>query len=71
MTRTRFSLTNNEMAQVLGISISTLKRLRAQRILRPGKHYLPIGTGSIRPVLKWDPAITEEALVLRSRRMAK
>lgn len=69
--RSRFLLSNSEMATFLGISLSTLKRLREAKLLRAGKHYLPVGIGKKRPILKWDPASTEEALLLRSRRVAR
>ena len=68
---TRFTLTNAEMASALRISLSTLRRLRDAGILRPGKHYLPVGNGLRKPILRWDPRMTEEALMLRSRKVAQ
>jgi hypothetical protein len=68
--KTRFTHTNAEIVEFLGISLSTLKRLRSTSFFRPGKHYIPIGTGSIRFEYRWDPKTTEEAYVLRSRRRA-
>jgi hypothetical protein len=43
--RSRFLLSNSKMATFLGISLSTLLRLRKAGLLRAGRHYLPVGIG--------------------------
>ncbi|MBD2718104.1 helix-turn-helix domain-containing protein [Synechococcus sp. FACHB-909] len=68
-TKPRFSLSTAELAEILQISHKTIQRLRADGSLRPAKHYVAVGAGSVRPRLRWDLAAVEEALRLRTRRM--
>ena len=60
----RFNLTNAEMAAALRISAKTLRRMREKSILRPGIHYVTIGT-----IYRWDPKATDEALAMKTRKL--
>jgi excisionase family DNA binding protein len=64
-----FTLTTREAAAQLRLSESTLARLRAEGVLRPGIHYRVSGLGTRRPPLLWDAAASDQALAQRSRRV--
>ena len=64
----RFTDTTSEIQGKLRISESTLLRLRREGVLKPGAHFRSAGTGTIRSPLVWDPAATENALAVRTRR---
>lgn len=65
---TRFTLTSQELAKDIQISLSTLRRYRKEKFFLPGRHFLPIGIGRSRPRLKWDPAEVTATLELKARR---
>jgi hypothetical protein len=67
--RSRFSLTNAEMAAALSISIKTLKRMRQAGFFRPGTHFVLAGSGAIRQTYRWDPQTTEAALEMKTRKL--
>ena len=64
----RFTDSTSEIQGKLRISESTLLSLRREGVLKPGTHYRSAGTGTIRSRLVWDPAATENALAVRTRR---
>jgi hypothetical protein len=67
--RSRFSLTNAEMAAALRISIQTLRRMRRDGLFKPGTHFVLAGSGTIRQTYRWDPQTTEAALEMKTRKL--
>lgn len=63
-----FRLTTPEVCALLRTSDSTLRRLRREGVLKAGKHFRAIGTGTIKPELLWDGEATDLALALRARK---
>lgn len=64
----RFSSTTKELTQQIRCSETTLRRLRREGVLKPGVHFIGLGTGTKSPTLAWSLEAVEEALRLRSRR---
>ena len=64
-----FHLTTPEVCAQLRISDSTLRRLRREGVLKAGKHFRAIGSGTVKPALLWDGEATDQALAQRSRRV--
>lgn len=71
MKSTEFSATTAEAAEALCISRKTLQRLSVQEVLRLGVHFRYVGTGSVRPQLRWNIAACDATLTLRSRRQKR
>jgi hypothetical protein len=65
----RFTLTTKEAARELRTSQNTLRRLRKEGVLRPGVHFIAVGSGQIAPNLLWNCAEVQEALAKRTRRL--
>lgn len=63
-----FRLTTPEVCAQLRISDSTLRRMRREGILKAGKHFRAIGSGTVKPALLWDGDATDDALAQRARR---
>ena len=69
MTKTLFAWTTAQVCEAVCLSASTLKALRREGVLTPGRHYRYAGIGKLRPRLRWNLAAVEEALSTRSRRL--
>lgn len=55
----RFRLTTKELCETCHYSESTLRRLRANQVFKPGVHFVIKGCGSVRPRLLWDPTAVQ------------
>lgn len=64
----RFTHSSKQLTEELGFSLSTLRRYKQARLLLPGRHYLMIGIGKIKPRSWWDPIEVSKTLEFQSRR---
>lgn len=64
-----FTATTREVVEHLQIGESTLRRMRAAGVLRPGIHFCAAGVGTVKPILRWDIPAIDQALASRSKRL--
>lgn len=62
-----FTHTTYEVMDALRVSRTTLNRLRAEDILRPGCHFTAVGPGLKKPALRWDMNQVEATLARRGK----
>jgi hypothetical protein len=65
---TRFTHTTQQLVENFDFSLSTLRRHVKNKILLPGRHYLPISIGKKSPQFNWDPQEVLNTLDLNSKR---
>lgn len=63
-----FNLSTKELIDAIGISETSLRKLRSIGCFKPGEHFIDIGTGDHRPTFRWCLAAVETALQNRTRR---
>lgn len=68
MTSSRFPYTTQQLCDMLKINAATLRRHRALQVLRPGIHFVNIGTGTTRPRQRWSLEAVQEAIIKRSKK---
>ena len=61
-----FTHSSKEAQLALHLSDSSLRKLRRAGVLKPGIHYRAVGAGTIKPMLLWDVAACEAALIERA-----
>lgn len=66
--QSQFTHTTKELSVELRLSVSTLRRLRKERVLQAGIHYRAVGAGLVRPALLWNPVATDVVLARRSKK---
>lgn len=64
----KFTETTSSLCERLNIHPVTLRRQRKLQFLRPGVHFISVGTGTAKPRLRWNFLAVEESLAKRSRK---
>jgi hypothetical protein len=66
-----FDSTTEAAVAALGVSATTLRRLRQAGVLRPGRDFAAHGLGTKRPNLRWSVEQVQKTLADRSRRVLR